>query len=99
MTERRSSRRSWRRGFRIDRRAVELGSALVADAYPAPALAQLGSRGQKIARQFAGGLARAGGGLGRQSARTEHDVASLEQIKRQNEHGTGTPTEPTRRYP
>src|SRR5436309_12115090 len=96
MTERRSSRRSWRRGFRIDRRAVELGSALVPDAYPAPALAQLGSRSQKIAREFVGGLARAGGVLERHSAGIEHDVAIVEQIEIKQRHGLGTPSERTR---
>src|SRR4051812_4175641 len=86
----RLSGRNGRGRFRVDRGAIELGAALVPHAYPASALAQLGSGRQEIARQLVRGFRRTGGILERQSAGVENNVAVVEQIKIEQRHSLGT---------
>jgi hypothetical protein len=85
-----SSSRNRGRRFRVDRGAVEFGSALVPHTYPTAAFAQLGSRGQKISRQFVSGFGGPGRILECHPAGIEHNVAIVEQVEIEKRHDLGT---------
>jgi hypothetical protein len=76
--------------IRIDRRPVDLGSALVPDAYPAAAIAQFGSRHAKLQRQFVSGRRGAGAALEQHSSGVQNDIEVENEIEEEASHALFT---------